>query len=117
MAEPSRLRVFCGASGVILPLRCEGMFAASVGVAFVNYFHHGLCALAALSSPRATVRKPRVCETGKKLRAGQARYGLGRKDVWAPGGKQPTQAEGWKEEGAGPRVGQGSAEEGGPLEG
>ena len=93
------------------------MFVASVGVALVSYFQDGLCALAALSSLRATVRKPRVCETGKKLGAGQARCGLGRKGVWVPRGKEPTQAEGWKEEGAGPRVGLGRENERSPLEG
>lgn len=51
-------------------------------------------ALAGLRSLRATAREPKVCEIGKKLGAG---CGLEEKGVWGPGGREPTQAAGWKE--------------------
>lgn len=70
---------FHGASGVILPTRCERVFLAAPGIRFVSYFCCCLCGLAALRSLRAPTEKARVCGLGKELGAIWARLVLGGK--------------------------------------
>lgn len=45
------------------------------------------------------MKKPSVCGIGRKMGPGWARCGLRRKDIWAPGSKEHTEAADWKEEG------------------
>lgn len=69
--------LFRRASGVILPMRYEGMFVASVDVPFVSYLDDGLCVW---QQEAARGRKPRLCRIEKSV-AGWPRCGLGMKDV------------------------------------